>query len=56
MKRSRYCIIMMIDDVQIGTMILKAKDDNQAYFKALKRLMKNQICITSSVRFEFEII
>ena len=54
MKRNKYCIIMTIDDNDFGSLIVKAKDEHQAYIKFMKVLIKNPIALHSRTEITIE--
>ena len=54
MKRNKYCIIMTIDDNDFGSIILKAKDEHDAYIRFMKLIIKNSISLHSRVEITIE--
>jgi hypothetical protein len=54
MRRNKYRIVMTIDDNDFGSLIVKARNENEAYIKFMKILIKNRIALHSRVEIEIE--
>lgn len=54
MRKNKYCIMLEIDDNYIGSMIIKAKDEHNAYIEFMKFLIKSNIALQSRVEISIE--
>lgn len=54
MRKNKYCIMLEIDDNYIGSMVIKAKDEHNAYIKFAKFLLNSNIALQARVEISIE--
>lgn len=54
MRKTRYCVLMSINDEYFGSKIIKAKDEVDCMNKFLSFMVKNEITFNTSVDIEIE--
>lgn len=54
MRKTRYCVMMSINDEYFGSKIIKAKDEVDCMNRFLSFMVKNEITFNTSVDIEIE--
>ena len=54
MKKNEYAILFSVNGEIFGSMIIKARNEHDAYGKAIRILIKNNIALHANVDFDIE--